>query len=51
MPGGEGLLWKPIEKHPDSWAVRPNLLDYDEVYASFSWDEMRFFKSITSFNL
>jgi acetyl-CoA synthetase len=41
MPGGEGLLWKPIEKRPDSWAVRPNLLDYDEVYASFSWDEMR----------
>ena len=35
------MLWKPIEKHPDSWAVRPNLLDYDEVYASFSWDDMR----------
>jgi acetyl-CoA synthetase len=41
MPGGEGLLWKPIKKHPDSWALRPNLLDYDEVCASFSWDEMR----------
>ncbi len=35
------MLWTPIKKHPDSWAVRPNLLDYDEVYASFSWDEMR----------
>jgi acetyl-CoA synthetase len=41
MPGGEGLLWKPIEKHPDSWAVRPNLLDYEKVCASFSWDDMR----------
>jgi acetyl-CoA synthetase len=41
MLGVETLVWTPIKKDPGSWAVRPNLLDYDEVYASFSWDEMR----------
>ncbi|HAA03887.1 MAG TPA: acetate--CoA ligase, partial [Syntrophobacteraceae bacterium] len=35
------MVWKPIKKHVDSWAIRPNLLDYDEFCASFSWDEMR----------
>jgi acetyl-CoA synthetase len=35
------LLWKPIKKHPDSWAVPPNLPDYDKIYGDFSWDEIR----------
>lgn len=35
------MLWAPIHKRPDSWEVRPNLLDYDEACARFSWDAVR----------
>ncbi len=31
----------PIKKHVASFAVRPNLLDYDETRARFSWDAIR----------
>ena len=34
------MAWKTIEK-PRNWAVRPNLLDYEETRASFSWDNAR----------
>jgi len=33
--------WAPIEKQPQSWAVRPNLLDYAATCAGFSWDDIR----------
>jgi acetyl-CoA synthetase len=35
------LLWKPIRKHPDSWTIEPNLLEYGKTYIDFSWDEVR----------
>jgi acetyl-CoA synthetase len=35
------LLWTPIKKHLDSRAIRPNLLDYEAVCGSFSWDQVR----------
>jgi acetyl-CoA synthetase len=41
MQGDEALVWEPIKKHPDSWAVPPNLPDYDKIYGDFSWDEIR----------
>lgn len=28
----------PIHKQMDHWRSRPNLLDYDEVRAGFSWE-------------
>ena len=34
------MAWKTIEK-PRNWAVSPNLLDYEETRASFSWDDAR----------
>ncbi|MFW6069881.1 MAG: acetate--CoA ligase [bacterium] len=33
------MMWETIDKDPESWTVTPNLLNYDETYASFSWDE------------
>jgi acetyl-CoA synthetase len=35
------LLWTPIKKTPGSWVVAPNLLDYGEAYAAFSWGDIR----------
>ncbi len=35
------MHWAPIEKQPQSWAVRPNLLDYAATCAGFSWDDIR----------
>ncbi|MBB5347167.1 acetate--CoA ligase [Desulfoprunum benzoelyticum] len=35
------MHWAPIEKQPQSWAVRPNLLDYAVTCADFSWDDVR----------
>jgi acetyl-CoA synthetase len=35
------LLWTPIKKTQGSWAVSPNLMDYGEAYADFSWDQIR----------
>jgi acetyl-CoA synthetase len=35
------LFWKPIKKQPDSWAIHPNLVQYDETCTGFSWDEVR----------
>ncbi len=29
--------WKPIKKSFSNWAVQPNLLDYEQTYATFSW--------------
>jgi acetyl-CoA synthetase len=33
--------WAPIEKQPQSWTVRPNLLDYAATCAGFSWGHIR----------
>ena len=35
------MLWKPIKKHPSSWTIQPNLLEYEKTYIGFSWDEVR----------
>lgn len=35
------MLWKPIQKQPESWAAVPNLLNYDDTVSSFSWDDIR----------
>lgn len=35
------MPWKTIEKRRRSWAVRPNLEDYEAVRATFSWDRVR----------
>ncbi len=31
--------WQPIRKPTSGWVVPPNLRDYDETCAAFSWDE------------
>ena len=33
--------WNPIEKDPAALPVRPQLLDYDTLHASFSWEDAR----------
>jgi acetyl-CoA synthetase len=33
--------WEPIKKFPATWSVRPNLLDYEQTRATFSWDAVR----------
>jgi acetyl-CoA synthetase len=33
--------WRTIQKFPDSSAVAPNLADYDQTCATFSWDDAR----------
>lgn len=38
---GSPVNWKPIKKFPNTWTVKPNLLDYDKTYATFSWEEVR----------
>lgn len=35
------MLWTPIKKHPDSWPVQPNLLEYETTCAVFRWDAIR----------
>jgi len=35
------MTWKTIEKPKGNWAVVPNLLDYDQVRAGFSWEAAR----------
>ncbi len=35
------MIWKTIEKPKQGWAVVPNLLDYDQVRAEFSWQAAR----------
>lgn len=35
------MLWPAIQKSPASWKVPPNLLDYDDTVAAFSWDAVR----------
>ena len=35
------MFWKAIEKHPESWAVKPNLVDYEETCAGFRWEDLR----------
>lgn len=34
-------LFKSIPKHPESWAIKPNLLDYETACTSFSWADVR----------
>jgi len=34
-------MWETIRKEPDSWSVRPHLLDYERSCAEFSWDGVR----------
>ena len=33
--------WEPIKKFPETWSVPPNLLDYDQTCATFSWEAVR----------
>ncbi|MBE7551711.1 MAG: acetate--CoA ligase [Anaerolineales bacterium] len=33
--------WKPIKKSFQQWVVQPNLLDYDQTCATFSWEAIR----------
>ena len=32
--------FQPVTKHPEAWAVQPNLLDYERTRAEFSWAEV-----------
>jgi len=34
-------LWTPIAKHPESWKIPPNLLNYGQTCATFSWEAVR----------
>jgi acetyl-CoA synthetase len=31
------MPWEPIHKSSQTWSVPPNLLDYDQTCATFSW--------------
>ena len=35
------MYFAPIQKHPQSWKNTPNLLDYADTIAGFSWDAIR----------
>ncbi len=35
------MIWKTIEKPGQGWAVAPNLLDYEETCARFTWGAAR----------
>jgi acetyl-CoA synthetase len=35
------MHWNPIAKSPANWRVRPNLIDYRETRASFTWNKIR----------
>ena len=35
------MSWKTIEKPRAGWQVVPNLLDYEQVRAAFSWEAAR----------
>ncbi|HVN29786.1 MAG TPA: AMP-binding protein, partial [Candidatus Binataceae bacterium] len=35
------MIYKPIEKPKQGWAVAPNLADYDQARAEFSWESAR----------
>ena len=35
------MHWNPIAKSPAIWRVRPNLIDYRETRASFTWNKIR----------
>jgi acetyl-CoA synthetase len=35
------LYFLPLQKHPQSWKATPNLLDYADTFARFSWDTIR----------
>lgn len=35
------MPWEPIRKNPDTWLVRPQLLDYGKSCAVFTWDGVR----------
>ncbi|WP_338145526.1 AMP-binding protein [Cryobacterium lactosi] len=40
-PSASASRWPPIQKDPTTFAVRPNLLDYERTRAEFSWDTAR----------
>jgi len=33
------MSWQPIVKSPSSWSIQPNLIDYQQTCADFSWAE------------
>ena len=35
------MPWEPIHKFSQNWDLPPNLLDYDQTYAAFSWETVR----------
>lgn len=32
--------WKPIKKSWENWPVQPNLLNYEQIYQTFTWPEL-----------
>lgn len=34
------MQFKPIHKDPKKWAVAPNLLNYEQTYSDFTWDQL-----------
>ena len=34
------MEFQPIVKDPKNWPLPPNLLDYEKMYAAFSWDQI-----------
>ncbi len=40
-PKRTDMHWNPIAKSPANWRVRPNLIDYRETRASFTWNKIR----------
>jgi acetyl-CoA synthetase len=34
------MEFKTIKKDPNNWAVSPNLIDYDQTYEKFTWDQI-----------
>ncbi len=35
------LQWTPIQKQPQSSTIAPNLLNYNDTFSHFSWDDIR----------
>ncbi|HVA36493.1 MAG TPA: acetate--CoA ligase [Candidatus Dormibacteraeota bacterium] len=35
------MTWAPIRKRPETWAVPPNMANYEATCAAFSWDAAR----------
>src|SRR6266511_2871334 len=38
---GHAMHWEPIHKSSRTWSIPPNLQDYDQTCAAFSWEAVR----------